>query len=304
MKFNSSAHNCSSPCQSTNAHVDVLAVICCTTIVGVAVLLGACSTPKEEPLAEVKSASAIHSVKPDVELDGGKMGVPVPKPEVSGTSGTTGKVVKTGLPVALHSRVRIAGQGHVPFAEVGDPLQIVYEKQATGTKPVIVYHAGFWVNHRIVVLDASGQSPPLTPFGLERVAAFSPRGARRKNASWELKPGVADSSEGNYDLTKLFVLATGHYSVQVNYEDDIEVSSNTLQFGIVPKGTRDILDKLNAWHSEETDVFERPHVYKNQISSGETNGFLSVHKDALDALGVQVQWDVNRMKYHIQLAAQ
>ncbi len=220
--------------------------------------------------------------------------------------GQPGQTVADQAPVTLRSRVRLAAQpdNDEPAFEVGSPLLLAYQIQNTGAAPLSIWHAGFWPNHRIRVRDASGVEPPLTDFGRTVVAAFSPRGPRDKNVEWPLAPGAIDSSEGGYDLTKLYQLSEpGAYTVEVDYQEEVLVRSNRLRFWLLPVGAAEPLSRLDSWDKEECDVAERPAAYPGRVASGETNGYLETQKQALAALGVEVVWDPGSRRYRVKAVA-
>ncbi len=217
--------------------------------------------------------------------------------------GDPGTVVSTGASVSVHARVHLRGDAAnpEPVVDLGEAVSLVYAKQNTGPETMQVWHSGFWPNHRILVLDAAGKTPKMTEMGKSGLAAYSPRGSRDKNFEWQLKPGEVDESEGNYDLATLFTFTkVGRYSVQVEYEEEVRMSSNVLAFWLAPKGARALLEKLNGWDAEEAGVIERPDAYPGRIAAGESNGFIGTHKEALTKLGVTVRWDSRNQRYQIE----
>lgn len=228
---------------------------------------------------------------------------------VESTASTEPKVVATSVSDAMEERAssRVIARVHLksdpkslePAVDLGQPVSLVYAKQNMGSEIVEVWHSGFWPNHRIVVLH-EGNPPDMTAFGKSGRAAFSPRGPRDKNVKWQLKPGVVDVSEGNFDLATLFTLdKVGRYTVQVDYEEEVLIRSNVLPFWLTPNGTAALLEKLNGWDAEESDVIERPEAHPGRIAAGESNGFIDSHKDALAKLGVSVRWHADNKRYHI-----
>jgi hypothetical protein len=208
----------------------------------------------------------------------------------------------TGASTTVVARVQLKTDptSPEPTVDLGQPVLLVYSKQNTSSETMQVWHAGFWPNHRILVLNPAGKAPAMTDMGKSVLAAFSPRGPRDKNIEWPLKPGVVDVSEGNYDLSNLFTFTeVGRYTVQVDYEEEVVIRSNVLPFWLAPKGTRALLEKLNGWDAEETDVIERPDAYPGRIAAGESNGFIDTHKGMLAKLGVTVRWDAENKRYLI-----
>jgi hypothetical protein len=61
-----------------------------------------------------------------------------------------------------------------------------------------------------------------------------------------------------------------------------------------------LLDRLNGWcesYPGECNLYERPEAFPDQVSSGETNGFLSDAKQRLDALGADYLFNISFMRY-------
>jgi hypothetical protein len=103
---------------------------------------------------------------------------------------------------------------------VGEPIETTFTVKNVSDARQIIWHSGFWPNHQLIVRDAAGNEPSLTADGSKRRKAFSPGGERGKNAPWETAPGSEDSTEGRYDLTKLYDLSKpGRYTVQCIYEE-------------------------------------------------------------------------------------
>src|SRR5262249_50624724 len=71
--------------------------------------------------------------------------------------------------------------------EVGEAVPVKYVVLNVSRMEQIVWHSGFWANHLILVKDADGKEPPLTPFGQRCRRAFSPGGERSKNVPVERK---------------------------------------------------------------------------------------------------------------------
>jgi hypothetical protein len=137
----------------------------------------------------------------------------------------------------LRARVTIA-QHHYA---VGEPIQAKYVVKNVSKVKQTLWHSGFWPNHLILVRDAQGKKPLLTPEGRLRRRAFAPVGEWSKKIPWTLQPGAEDATEGNYDLTTLFDLSNpGRYTVQYLYEArqgfwEGMLLSNTAPFEVVAK---------------------------------------------------------------------
>ncbi len=103
---------------------------------------------------------------------------------------------------------------------VGQPIMTRYIVRNVSKDELIVWHSGFWPNHRIIVTDAEGADVKPTERGKEARKAFSPGGAHDKNFPMKLPPGQEDDSEGAFDLTRYYELnRPGHYAVQILYEE-------------------------------------------------------------------------------------
>ncbi len=64
-----------------------------------------------------------------------------------------------------------------------------------------------------------------------------------------------------------------------------------------PNNIKDLIAHLNTWDKDELDVHERPDEYPNLVCSGETNGWIVVHKEQLKELGAEVIWDSKNKIY-------
>lgn len=103
---------------------------------------------------------------------------------------------------------------------IGDPIIAAYAVKNVSKADLVLWHSGFWPNHQVLVRDAAGKEPPLTPLGKQCRNAFAPGGGRGKNVPWKVEAGKEDSTEGAYDLTKLYDLGNpGRYTVQYIYEE-------------------------------------------------------------------------------------
>ncbi|UIR57533.1 hypothetical protein LZQ00_06860 [Sphingobacterium sp. SRCM116780] len=61
-----------------------------------------------------------------------------------------------------------------------------------------------------------------------------------------------------------------------------------------------LLQKLNSWSSENLDSYERPFAYPNYVSSGETDGWVTSHKNQLYQLGATVIWNEKKKLYELE----
>ena len=137
----------------------------------------------------------------------------------------------------LRARVTLARQ---KFA-VGKPIEVAYAVKNVSKAEQVLWHSGFWPNHQILVRDADGKEPALTPRGKQCRDAFAPGGRRDKNVPWKVAADKEDATEGAYDLTKLYDLARpGRYTVQYVYEEKQtggwqgRLPSNEAGFEILP----------------------------------------------------------------------
>lgn len=116
----------------------------------------------------------------------------------------------------LRAKVTLARQKFV----VGKPIVAAYAVKNVSKAEQVLWHSGFWPNHQILVRDAAGKEPPLTPLGKQCRDAFAPGGERGKNVPWKVGAGKEDATEGAYDLAKLYDLTRpGRYTVQYVYEE-------------------------------------------------------------------------------------
>jgi RNA polymerase sigma factor (sigma-70 family) len=127
---------------------------------------------------------------------------------------------------------------------VGEPIVPTYVVKNVSAEKISIFHCGFWPNHQVIVRDATGNKPPLTPFGLSCGKVFG--GPRDENASVVLNPGGEDANEFIPDLTKIYDLnKPGRYSVEFIYDDEclypekkgslhVKLPSNVVAFDIVP----------------------------------------------------------------------
>lgn len=117
-----------------------------------------------------------------------------------------------------------------------EPVVIHYAVRNVSDKPMIVWHSGFWPNHRIDVVGPDGQPAKFADGGEARWKAFTPGGTREKNAPFTLQPGSIDDAYVAYNLRDIFAIsAPGEYRVQYVYQEakaDPPLVSNELRFTI------------------------------------------------------------------------
>lgn len=62
-----------------------------------------------------------------------------------------------------------------------------------------------------------------------------------------------------------------------------------------------VLNKLNAWDSDELDAAECPCWHPGRISTGETNAWIASLKQDLMTLGFVARWNHRKMIYELVL---
>ena len=83
-------------------------------------------------------------------------------------------------------------------------------------RPVQIWLAAFWPNHRMTMKDASGKPVGLTSFGKAATLMFG--GGRDKNSPLTIEPGKSYKYP-TQSLVKTFELRPGGYTLSVVYED-------------------------------------------------------------------------------------
>jgi RNA polymerase sigma factor (sigma-70 family) len=122
---------------------------------------------------------------------------------------------------------------------VGAAIPVTYTVKNVSKEEQTLFHCGFWPNHLILVRDADGKEPPLTPFGQQTRKAFEPAGERTKNVAVKVPPGGEDAAYEKYDLVKLYDLSRpGRYTVQYVYEEKMggwegRLPSNDVAFEVI-----------------------------------------------------------------------
>ena len=104
--------------------------------------------------------------------------------------------------------------------QMNEPIPIYYEIKNVSNETQVIWHSGFWPNHRIIVTNSSGELVSPTNEGRIKLDALSPRGSRRKNVPFDLEKGETDSAWSPYDITKHYVMdLPGPYYIQYTYEN-------------------------------------------------------------------------------------
>ena len=112
----------------------------------------------------------------------------------------------------------------------GEPILIGFQLKNVSERPQVVFHSGFWPNHRLSVKDARGYDIPLTALGKETRAVFGSGTPRRKNFTVTLAPDQIDTSYGPYNLRDYFQIDDSAilYVRCLYAEGSFQVSSNEL----------------------------------------------------------------------------
>jgi hypothetical protein len=116
-----------------------------------------------------------------------------------------------------------------------DAVKVHYEIRNTSKDEQVVWHSGFWPNHRIDVKDADGELAPMTERGKFMRKTYDPKGRRRKHSPRKLAPGATDSAWEAYDVRELFPMADpGTYTIQYVYQQGPmkPVESNVLEVDV------------------------------------------------------------------------
>ena len=107
----------------------------------------------------------------------------------------------------------------VNFAS-SEPISIHYAIQNVSDETKIVWHSGFWSNHRINVTNEESEPVSLTLLGEEKRRAFLPEGVREKNAPISLKPLAIDNAWPVINLHDYFLIDIPNiYYVQYVYQE-------------------------------------------------------------------------------------
>jgi uncharacterized protein (TIGR03067 family) len=196
--------------------------------------------------------------------------------KVAGPANPFGKEVK-GL------RARVSFAPCEPRFPVGEAIPAKFAVKNVSQVEQTLWHSGFWPNHQIIVRNAKGKEPPLTRFGRQCRQAFSPGGERGKNAPWKLKPGGEDTTEGNYDLTRLYNLSRpGRYTVQYVYEEKHDggwkgrLLSTKAAFAVVAKAKAVKKDRLAESKAVRVNGVDFQAVVQKQMATPAPGGALAV----------------------------
>ena len=66
-----------------------------------------------------------------------------------------------------------------------------------------------------------------------------------------------------------------------------------------PSLEEEALKNLNDWNPEELEALECPSKYPGRVVSGETNAWVSMHKQELQSLGLNGRWNCEKKVYEI-----
>ncbi|APW62089.1 hypothetical protein BSF38_03621 [Paludisphaera borealis] len=142
-------------------------------------------------------------------------------PKAADSSGTDAKPKKAeclllvGLPKTTCKR----GEKIIP--------EIVYKNQ--GGRDLTIWDSSFCLNHKIIVKDEAGNSPPLTAKGMGCRNAFAPAGGRDRNRPIVIAPGKSHRATAEVDVAIHYQLESGkQYALEVVYDDRQEPTPLTL----------------------------------------------------------------------------
>lgn len=152
-----------------------------------------------------------------------------PSHEAFGKSDTCGEEVR-----GLRSCIWLDSQELGPRQKV----LVHFKIQNVSSGEITFWQSGFWPNNTIAVLNDRGEPVKFTKEGRRNLAAFSPGGARSKNARIRLKSN--ESFDLNtLDLRRFFVFGSpGNYTIRFTYEEyqdggwQGKLSSNELRLRI------------------------------------------------------------------------
>lgn len=113
--------------------------------------------------------------------------------------------------------------------------EIEYKNQSN--RDLTIWSCGFWPNHKVVVKDEAGESPPLTARGKQGRDAFAPAGDRDKNVPIVIASGKTSRGAGvKVDVASLYQLDSGHqYTLEIVYDDrqqptPLKMTSKAVEF--------------------------------------------------------------------------
>lgn len=99
--------------------------------------------------------------------------------------------------------------------------------------------------------------------------------------------GADQQANNRSDGSGVTKQATGNQNL-----DETDENSNEAEI-------QSLIAKLNGWDKDELHVYEMQQHFPDQKTSGETNGWIGTHKEALEALGIQVRWDAIKREYQV-----
>ncbi|MDR3622473.1 MAG: hypothetical protein P4L85_24190 [Paludisphaera borealis] len=113
--------------------------------------------------------------------------------------------------------------------------EIVYKNRSG--RELTIWSCGFCTNHKVVVKNEAGESPPLTAAGTQCRDAFAPAGGRDKNVPIVIEPGK-NRRWSSIDVASLYQLESGkQYALEIVYDDrqeptPLNLTSKAVEFKV------------------------------------------------------------------------
>ncbi len=146
----------------------------------------------------------------------------------------------TGFRVGEPKRAECLLNVRLPKAtyERGEKIipEIEYANQSG--RDLSIWSSGFWPNHKVIVKDEAGNSPPLTAKGKQCRDAFAPGGDRDKNSPIIVEAGKIRRAGAEIDVASLFELDPGkQYALEIVYDDrqeptPLKMNSRAVKFEV------------------------------------------------------------------------
>ena len=161
--------------------------------------------------------------------------------ELAGSEDSRAEGCQPSTGGAQHRSLVVASLVIDPPAQIpGESIAITFTIENKSEQPITIWQSGFWPNHLLIVKDQFDQEPTLTERGRLCRDAFKPDGPRKKNIPVLVQPGTSDVERFRLDLTTLYQLAPGQYTLRITYEDRVgptplAVSSDPVSFVISPR---------------------------------------------------------------------
>jgi uncharacterized protein (DUF2141 family) len=123
----------------------------------------------------------------------------------------------------------------------GAPIKLDLVFRNLSKHSITIWFSGFWPNHQIKVVNEQGQMAPMTAFG-ERCWSIAGKASRERDKNYPrvVSPGGTLRDGSPADLTTLYTLKPGKYTVTVVYHDEqgptpIKAVSNPVEFEVLPR---------------------------------------------------------------------